>query len=329
MARCFFAVAFFAIAFVAAKKFTRNEDILPVRIALIGADESARALSETLQNVDDARVVAICAAARTNIEYSMAETLARRVKAKAFRDVTSLSKAETPDAFCVVATGRARRDAQNFALQNNVDLFLVPPLAASLTLAQTLLQNATQNRARVWISHGERFAESSENARKMLKQNAPTSIFGSWKLEENPDKSTPFLASSTRLLSLLRFLNGDIKSVFARRSATSTTLNLEFSNSANGAFVLGKNCENVLHFQSQNHHLEWRENALTIRRNNETQHFEYSKTASREELRLWVQSVESGRRTLQKSNLADALQTLRVVLALQQSAKTNKLVRLI
>ncbi|HVF85168.1 MAG TPA: hypothetical protein VM821_04245, partial [Abditibacteriaceae bacterium] len=130
-----------------------------------------------------------------------------------------------------------------------------------------------------------------------------------------------------------RLLCGDIKSVFARSSSLSMTSNVEFASGLSGAFVISARGENILHFQSSNQSLEWRDLALTVRRGNETQHIEYSNDtqandARREELRLWVQSVQSGRRTLLKSSPQDSLQTLRIALALQQSAKTNKPVRL-
>ena len=307
---------------------------MPVRIALVGADETARALSETLQTLDEARVVAVCASDKTSIEYSNAENWARRVKAKAFRDVKAMLRDETPDAICCAASGRARRDVETLALSVGSDVFLLPPFATSMAAAQNVLQTATQSRSRLWIAHHERFFASAEQARKVLasRGHAPVACFGSWKMETEGAKSVAALASSTRLVSLLRFLAGDIKSVFARSSASPMTLNIEFASGLSGAFVIVQNCENILHFQLSNQNLEWRENALTIRRGNETQRIEYSNdalgNARREELRLWVQSVQSGRRTLQKSTPQDSLQTLRVALALQQSAKTNKPVRL-
>lgn len=306
---------------------------MPVRIALVGADETARAIIETFQSVDEARVVAVCAGGKSDIEYSMAETLSRRVKGKAFRDVKAMLRDETPDAICCTAAGRARRDIEKLALPSGCDVFLLPPFALSLAAAQTLSQIATQARSRLWISHHERFFASTEQARKVLsaRGQAPNSCFGSWKLDQGAKSAAP-LASSTRLIGLLRFFCGDIKSVFARSSSTLMTLNLEFANGLSGAFVISAHGENVLHFHSPHQNLEWRDLALTVRRGPETQRIEYSndafRNAQREELRLWVQSVQSGRRTLQKSNSQDSLQTLRVALALQQSAKTNKSVRI-
>lgn len=303
---------------------------MPVRIGFVSAGEESRAMLEALQTMDEARVVACCASDKTDIEYSNAEVLARRVKAKAFRDVKAMLRDETPDAICCIALGRARRDVENLALSAGCDVFLPPPFAVSVVKAQAVLQTAAQLRSRLWISHHERFFASSEAARKILaaRHNTTIACHGSWRSEKESAKTANFLASSTRLIGLLRFLCGDIKSVFARSSSLSMTLNLEFASGLSGAFVISEDCENRLRFTSANQNLEWRENALTVRRENETQHIEYSMDAQREELRLWIQSVQSGRRTLQKSSPQDSLQTLRVALAIQQSAKTNKPVRL-
>ena len=120
---------------------------MPVRIAVVGADETTRAVLETFQTLEDARVVAVCAGAKNAIEYSKAETLARRVKGRAFRDVKTLlrddktmSRDEAPDALCVVASGRARRDAELLGMQNGLDIFLMSPFATSPQSAQTLLK---------------------------------------------------------------------------------------------------------------------------------------------------------------------------------------------
>ena len=124
---------------------------------------------------------------------------------------------------------------------------------------------------------------------------------------------------------------GEIKSVYARSSIGAITLSIEFQNGVVGAMVLGEDCENVLHFQLANQRLEWRENAVVTRRDTETQHIEYSNgtlNAQKNELRAWLQSVESGRRTLAKSKPEDAIQNLRVALAIAQSIKTNKPVRI-
>ncbi len=299
---------------------------MPVRIAVVGTEENARAPIETLLTIDDARIVAVCAHARNAEASAKAESWARKIKAVAYRDVTTLLKNEKPDALCVlVSNGKARRDAETLALQNGLDIFLAPPFSSSVESAQTLLKNAAQNRARLWISHAERFSESTETARKLLSPQSqkPTSLYGSWKLDTN------FLASSTRLCGLLRFVLGEIKSVHARSSLTSMSLNLEFASGTLGALVFDANGENRLHFASNNQQIERRDLSLEIRRNNETQRIEYSKPASREELRLWIQSVQSGRRTLAKSSSQDSLQTLRVALAIAQSAKTGKTVRLV
>ena len=303
---------------------------MPVRIGFVGAGEESRAMLETLQLVDEARVVAVCASDKTDIEYSLAETLARRIKAKAFRDVKAMLRDESVDAVCCVASGRARREAETLVLAAGCDLLLAPPLAPSVVKAQTLLQAATQSRSRLWISHHERFFASSEAARKILaaRHNTTIACHGSWRSEKESAKTVNFLASSTRLIGLLRFLCGDVKNVYARSSASSLGLNIEFAGGALGAFVVGASCESRLRFVSQNQHLEWREQLTLLQRGNETQHIEYSNNAQREELRLWVQSVQSGRRTLQKSSAQDSLQTLRVALAIQQSAKTNKPVRI-
>ena len=370
----------------------QSENIVPVRIGIVGAGEAAREIANVLISIVDARVIAIC-----DRDLSRAESLARRVKARAFRDAKSMMKpptkrklarqqaqrkseetksenaqlenaqsenAKTPvttgailqnksqklstniddeklrtlDAVLISSSERNKSEAISLALQSGCEVFVVSPLAFSLDGAQKITEFAHDNRARIWTSHTIRFSSSAEHARKLLtaRDANVSSLHGSWKIDNinAPGKAArdnAVLTSSTRCVDALRFMCGEIKSVYARSSIGVITLSIEFANGVVGAMVLGEDCENVLHFQMSNQRLEWRENAVVIRRDAETQHIEYSNgalNAQKNELRAWLQSVESGRRTLAKSKPEDTIQNLRVALAIVQSIKTNKPVRL-
>ncbi len=245
---------------------------------------------------------------------------------------------KTIDAILVFSTERNRSEAITLALQSGCEVFIASPLAFSLNGAKQMLQFAQDNRARIWTSHAIRFSPSAEHARKLLTARGArvSMLHGAWKIDDSnsPNKATrdnAVLTSSTRCVDALRFMCGEIKSVYARSSISNITLSIEFANGVVGAMILGVRCENVLHFQMSNQRLEWRENAVETRRDAETQHIEYSNgaiNAQKNELRAWLQSVESGRRTLAKSKPEDAIYNLRVALAIAQSIKTNKPVRI-
>lgn len=247
-------------------------------------------------------------------------------------------KLRTLDAICVLTSARNRNEAISLALQSGCDVFAMSPLSFSLDGSKQLLQIAHDNRARIWTSHTIRFSPSAEHARKLLQARGAnvSTLHGSWRID-NDDlinkaaRDAQLLTSSTRCVDALRLMNGEIKSVFARSSIGNITLSIEFASGVVGAIVLGKNCETALHWTTQNSLLTWRNDEVVLRQNNATQHFEYSNgvvAAQRNELRAWLQSVESGRRTLAKSKPEGAIINLRVALAVVQSITTNKPVRL-
>ena len=95
-----------------------SETILPVRIALVANNafvantETARAVVEILQSIDEARIVAVCGESKSATDFADAESLARRCKARAFRDVKTLLRDQNIDAICCIAHGKARRDVE-------------------------------------------------------------------------------------------------------------------------------------------------------------------------------------------------------------------------
>jgi predicted dehydrogenase len=71
-------------------------------------------------------------------------------------------------------------------------------------------------------------------------------------------------------------------------------------------------------------------NTLSVQKtaDGETQIFTGKNSATMDEDKAFVQAVKSGKRTGIKSTYADALKTLRVTLAANQSAKSGKVVKL-
>lgn len=324
---------------------------MSIRLGIVGADESAREVVETLMTLDEARIVAVC-----DRDLARAQTLAKRSKARAFGQTRAMLKPmskpsretrggkarnteenplKTLDAICVLTSERNRAEAISLALQSGCDVFVAAPLAFSQVGAQNLLQCAQENGARIWTSQEIGFCAAALGARKSLQSRGEqvSCVHGAWKIgarEHNTKaaRDAQILKSSAGCVAALRFFQGEIQSVFARASDGNISLNLGFCNGVLGAIAMSENAENALHFITRNGFTQWRENATIVRQGAQTQQIEYSNDAARAELRAWLQSLQNGRRTTQKLNAHDALQNLRVALAIAQSIKTNKPVRL-
>jgi predicted dehydrogenase len=149
----------------------------------------------------------------------------------------------------------------------------------------------------------------------------------------------------THLIDLARYLIGEIKSVYARAALREmhkvdkqinvpdvSALTVEFESGAIGTFqhacLLGKINDIGLTLLMRETVYELEQNTLTIRTAGETHTYKHTNNAMLQEDRAFIQAVSSGKRTLIKSTYADALKTLRVTLAANQSAKSGKPVKL-
>jgi predicted dehydrogenase len=150
---------------------------------------------------------------------------------------------------------------------------------------------------------------------------------------------------ATHIIDLARYLVGDIQKVYccaARREmhkefrdstvADVTTLTAEFANGAIGHFsaacLLNGISEVGLSLVVKDAVYDLFGNALSIRRPDQTQNIMHRNNAYLDEDKAFIEAVQSGKRGPIKSTYADALKTLRVTLAANQSAKSGRPVKL-
>jgi myo-inositol 2-dehydrogenase / D-chiro-inositol 1-dehydrogenase len=148
---------------------------------------------------------------------------------------------------------------------------------------------------------------------------------------------------ATHLIDLARYLIGDISKVYsvgARREAKAfpgsdvfdvSALTCEFANGAIGTFsatcLLHDVTEVDLQLIRKDELLDLRGNYLTLRRAGETTTYSHRNNPFLDENIAFIESVISGKRGEIKCSYSDALQTLRVTLAANQSLKSGKTVK--
>lgn len=302
---------------------------------------------DCLEQIPDAQPVAFC-----GLHKSRAKVAARRFGGKAYTNIRRMLEAETLDAVYICLPPHAHKDAEILAAQRGCALFIEKPLANSLRTAERNAAAIETAGVITSVGYHFRYHEATAQAQNLLKGNAPSMIYGRWlggfpstdwwrKIEHSGGQ---LHEQATHIIDLARYLVGDVKKVYcctARREMHKsfpdstvpdvTALTLEFENGAIGHFatacLLGNLGEVGLSFYLKDAICDLHGNTWVQRRSGETHTHTHRNNPYLDENIAFVQAVKTGQRAGIKSTCADALKTLRVTLAANQSAKSGKAVK--
>lgn len=327
---------------------------MPVRIAFIGAGAMAAQHFQTLSAIDNAQLVAFC-----DPDFKRAEEAARRFEGKAYRDARKMFEAESIDAVYVCLPPHAHKDGEILAAQNGCAVFVEKPVANNLRTAERIAQAIENVGVLSCVGYQFRYLSGVERVQKLTTGKGMPAIAmmsGRWwgglpnrawwrRLDQGGGQ---IVEQMTHLIDLARYLGGEMVSVQARtaqreiqkiaKDATIpdvSLLSVEFKNGAiaqfSGTCLVGevfRGGDVALDIIAHNLVCELRRDTLTLRQNGETHTFAEAENPIGREDRAFIEAVATGKRTGIRSTYADAIKTLRVTLAANQSAKSGKPVKL-
>ena len=325
---------------------------MSVRIGFIGTGGIAGTHFNTLSQIDEAQLIAFC-----DVVAAKAEAAARRFEGKAYTNPGKMLETEALDAVYVCLPPHAHKNAEILVVQNGCALFVEKPLSNNMKTAEKVAAAIVEAGVMTSVGYHFRYHEATERTHNLLTaKNAPQigMAYARWlggfpgvawwrRLNQSGGQ---LVEQCTHMIDLARYLVGDIKKVYccaAQREMHKvhkdstvpdvTALTLEFENGAIGyastACLLGGAGETGLDLMVRDGIYELRGNTLTIRQSSgETHTYQHRNNPYLDEDRAFIQAVKTGKRLGIKSTYADALKTLAVTLAANQSAKTGKPVRL-
>lgn len=325
---------------------------MPVRIGFVGTGGIAGAHFNTLAQIDDAQLVAFSDVAQDRVEAA-----ARRFEGTAYSDPRKMLEAETLDAVYFCLPPHAHTNIEILAAQKGCALFVEKPVANTMKTAEKIAAAIESAGVLSAVGYHFRYHEATERTQKLLSaKNAPTvaMAYGRWlggfpgvgwwrRLDQSGGQ---LVEQCTHIVDLARYLVGDIKKVYCcaalremdkvYKDATVpdvTALTVEFESGAIGymstAALLGGVGETGLDLMLRDTIYELHGNKLTVRQDGGESHtYNHRNNPYLDEDKAFIKAVKTGKQAGIKSNYADALKTLQVTLAANQSAKTGKPVNL-
>ncbi len=324
---------------------------MPVRIGFIGTGGIANTHFNTLSQIPDAQLVAFC-----DLATQRAEDAARRFEGKAYTRPAAMLENEKLDAVYICLPPHAHKDAEILAVEAGCALFVEKPLANNLKTAETIAGAVENSGVLTSVGYHFRYHEATDRTLKLLSgkgASAPSMLEGRW-LGGHPGvawwrnyklSGGQLVEQATHIIDLARYVAGDIKKVYCAAAlremdkvfegATApdvTALTVEFESGAVGNMattsMLGGWSETGLRIMAKDAVYELDGNTLTVRQSGETHVFPHRNNPYLTEDQIFIRAIKTGKRAEIRSNYADALKTLRVTLAANQSAKTGKPVKI-
>jgi predicted dehydrogenase len=222
---------------------------MSLSVAIVGAGRMGRTHVKGLESVRDATITGIA-----DVRLDAAESLAGPVGAKAFTDYREMLTILKPDAvyFCTPSSDHLEQVA--FAADAGVNVFVEKPIAANVTDAMAIADAVGRAGILCTTGYQWRYNPATDAAREAL-GDLPVSLFSGWWYWTIP--VIPWIADKrygggqifdqcTHLIDLMRYLAGDITSVYARYAKNARTeeelpnwdsysLTLDFANGGVGS----------------------------------------------------------------------------------------------
>ncbi len=318
-----------------------------VKIGFVGCGGIAQEHLKHLRTINDVKIVGVCDAIAARSRAFAAEA-----GAEVYADPVSLYDKAKPDAVCVAVPPFAHGAIEEEAAARGIHLFVEKPVAIDMAVAARV--SGAIKRAGILSSAGYcyRYCDTIDTARALLKGKAVSLVTGAWigGLPPTPwwrrrnQSGGQMLEQTTHLFDLVRYLCGPVQEVHAMVSRGCMSRVEGFDVDDSSVVVLRLKTGAVASITSTciiNHpgriHLDIVTPEFTLTLNNGTVRVEEDHRVTEyrsecdkyaEENRAFIDAVRTGKKNGIRCTYADAVKTLQVTCAANESAETGMPVKL-
>ncbi len=329
-----------------------------LRVGFVGAGGMAREHTKAMQQMEDVQVAGV-----SDVVRERAEALATSFGAKVYDTPAQLCADAGLDAVYILLPPFAHGAAERAAIAARIPFFIEKPVGLDLGLARELAREVEQTGLLTCAGYMNRHRKSVNTARELLAADPPILVHGGWvggSPKPGPsysiihwwiqkDKSGgQFVEQVTHTVDLLRSLCGEAQEVFAHAArgfntgiagytmedAAVVNIRLRSGGVANLMACAASNAEGGvwLDVYARNTACKFTgwEHAVTIKQvGRPPQQIEGEPDIFALEDRIFLDAVRSGDRSHIRSTYPDAVKTLAISIAANESMVTGKPVLLI
>ncbi|MEM2940650.1 MAG: Gfo/Idh/MocA family oxidoreductase [Thermoproteota archaeon] len=327
-----------------------------VRIGFVGCGGIAREHMKGLVKIPGVEIVSFCderieVAQEVSREYGSPE-------AKIFRDAGEMLEKSEMDAvfFCLPPFAHG---VELEAIKRGIPFFVEKPVAIRLDQARRIARAVEKKKLLASVGYMNRYRSGVNKVRGLLKDDPPILVLGGW-VEGTPSSTKNWVIRKeksggqihnqvTHTIDLARFLCGEISEVHAycargkNKHASkdynvedASVVNVRFLNGAVGSFWASCSADaggggiNLSIYANSTTALftEWEHSLRLLRKGMEPENIPPEEDIFYIEDVVFIEAVRTGDASKIMSPYSDAVKTLRVTLAINESMKLRKPVRI-
>jgi myo-inositol 2-dehydrogenase/D-chiro-inositol 1-dehydrogenase len=319
-----------------------NSDTQEVRVGFIGCGGIAQGHLRALHENPHARVAAVC-----DVNPDAAQRAAERFEAEPYTDHRAMLARDDLNAAYLCLPPFAHGEVDLAVIERGLPFLVQKPVALDLATGRKIAAAARRKGLITCVGYQLRYSGATDAAREVLKGHTIGLANGyywcgsgraskHW-LVQRAKSGGQLVEQATHTLDMLRYLVGEVRSVYALQAQRvlkeidcpdSNALALQFENGAVGTFTAAWTLDgadwsqsNICEMTFDDSRLRWSPSGLTVTRGGQV-HEEKGPDASIDD--TFVEAVRTGDRSLLRSGYDDALRTLALTLAADESARTGQ-----
>lgn len=320
---------------------------MSVRIGFFGCGGIANAHFNALEQIPEAQPVAFC-----DIDAARAEAAARRFGGTAYTEWQKMLDAEKIDALYVCVPPHAHVGAEEAATEKGIHLFVEKPVARTLDKAKTIQAAIDKSGVISSVGYHFRYMATTQKARELLDGKTIGMVTGWWMggmpgvawWRVMDQSGGQFVEQTTHIVDLARYLVGDIAEVYGvmtnRRLHKEVenysvydvgSVVIKFANGVIGAIhntcLLNMGWRVGLDVVTPDLIVETDWGSVKATEAGKVTTYQLSSNPYLEENKAFIRAIVTGDRSGIQSTYADAVKTLAVTLAANESVISGQPVK--
>ena len=319
---------------------------MTVKVGFVGAGGIANQHFNCLEKIPEAKVVAVC-----DLDGERAQRAAERFGARTHPSAQDLLQAEELDALYVCVPPFAHGDVEAQAARRGLHLFVEKPIHLSLQQAEETARAIAEAEVISAVGYHWRYYQATDKARELLGDAHIAFMLGYWMggmpgvawWRVRSKSGGQLVEQTTHIVDLARFFAGEVQSVHAVSHQgvmektvenfdvdDASTVTLRFVGTTAASITsscMARHAHNVgLEMFAEEMALRLTGGALTVRSLGEVHEQTFGDDPYLAENRAFIEAVADGDASAIRSTYSDALETLRVTLAANESMETGRVV---
>lgn len=284
-----------------------------------------------------------------DVNRERVETAAKKWKAKSYTDYERMLEEEELDVLYICTPPFAHGDVEILAAEKGIHLFVEKPIGLSLKKIREIESVVIKNKIITSVGYQKRYEDTVDKIRSILKKNTPGLFMGYWiggmpgvDWWRRKEKSGgQLMEQTTHIFDLARYLFGEVERVFAVEKkglmedvrnyniedASSVTLVFESGliGTIYSACFLSCGDKIGMNIYFKDRVIEYDGGIKIVKPNQQTKIFSSLDTGLLED-QVFIEAVKTKDTSRIKSTYSDALKTLALTLAADESMRTGRVV---